>query len=465
MHNLLALKIALRYLWSRKSHSAVTAIAIAGVCGVAVATMAIVCVLSVFNGFHEVIISRDNRITPDILVEPAKGALIANADSLAATIDSMPQVASVTPVVQDDAVAYFNSRQLPVRLLGVQPTPYRHISAIDSLIVIGKWNPQTQDTEQDTDTPDNTDEQSSNIEQLAAMDFDESALFSDEPLTSEPADIPPAITSTALASSGVAQNLNLPPTADAGVIVFIPRRTGNLNTANPAASFMADSLAVTGIYNSEQSEFDASTLIVDIDVARRLLEYDTQSNAIYLSLKQGINPATFKQQLSQRIGSDYKVSGRLEQQTLHFQMVSIEKWITFLLLGFILLIASFNIISTLSMLIVEKRHNLFTLTCIGASRPFIGRIFFWESIVVCMAGTCAGIILGVVLCALQAEFGLIGMQGDPSTLIIQSYPVSLRLTDLGAVLLLGATIAVVTALISATYASSTTNIRTAKGSV
>lgn len=461
LQNLLAIKIALRYLWSRKSHSAVTAIAIAGVCGVAIATMAIVCVLSVFNGFHEVIISRDNRITPDILIENAKGALISNADSLAEVLSAMPQVEAVTPVVQDDAVAYFESRQLPVRLLGVRPEQYRHISSIDSIIVSGKWQPQSQESTNSLSEQEPSYEDSQQIEQLASMDFDESALFADEPLTFEKPDsiqsAPPAV----LASYGAAQNLNLPVSEEAGIIVFIPRRTGNLNTANPAASFMADSLAVTGIYSSEQSEFDASTLIVDLDVTRRLLEYNSEANAIYLRLKGGVNPTTFQQQLNDTLGAAYKTSGRLEQQNLHFQMISIEKWITFLLLGFILIIASFNIISTLSMLIIEKRHNILTLTRIGASVSFIGRIFFWESIVVCMIGTCAGIILGVILCMLQAEFGFIGIQGDASTLIIQSYPVSLRLADLGAVFTLGAVIAIITALISALYASSTTNTRSA----
>lgn len=457
MQTLLALKIALRYLWSRKSHNAVTAIAIAGVCGVAVAAMAIVCVLSVFNGFHEVILSRDNRITPDILIEPAKGSLIANADSLSHSISSMPGIEDVTPVVCDDAVAYYDTRQLPVSILGVKPASYRRISSIDSLLKSGTWKPQPQElTDASTPTSPSLTEE---IEDLAASDFDESALFSDAPLTQEPEHVSAVATSTALASSGAAYSLNLPPASDSGVVLFMPRRTGNLNTTNPTASFIADSLAVTGIYSSEQSEFDAATFIIDLDVARRLLEYDTQANSLYLSLKQGTNPDSFITSLKRRIGSDYKVSGRLEQQTIHFRMISIEKWITFLLLGFILLIASFNIISTLSMLIVEKRHNILTLTRIGASRRFIGRIFFWESVVVCLIGTCAGILIGVILCVLQARFGLINMQGDNANLIIQSYPVSLKLSDIGAVFMLGTIIALFTAAISAAYASYTANTR------
>ena len=141
----------------------------------------------------------------------------------------------------------------------------------------------------------------------------------------------------------------------------------------------------------------------------------------------------------------------MEQQTLNFRMISIEKWVTFFILSFILLIASFNIISTLSMLIVEKKHNILTLTRIGASRRLIGRIFWWESIMVCTMGTLSGIMLGSILCLLQQHYGFIGMSGSEATLIVQSYPVRLQWSDILLVIIPSLGVAMLTASISAKF--------------
>lgn len=456
----LAIRIAARYLWSRKSHSAVTAIAVAGVCGVALATMAIVCVLSVFNGFHDAILGRDSRITPQLLVQPARGPLISNADSLEHVVSAMKGVRAVTPAVTDEAVAYYEQHQLPVRIIGVKPEAYRTITAIDSIMVSGKWKPQPQQVmdmaaETDTDT-----EAGTHIEALAEEEFDEDALFAEEDLSEEPAPQAELPVSPILASIGAASNLGLPSSADAGVLVFLPRRTGDINFADPATGFMIDSLAVTGVFSSEQADFDASTLIMDLETARRLLEYDTQANALYVGLEPGMDTASFRTTLSRLLGPDYKVSGRAEQQTLHFRMVAVEKWVTFLLLSFILVIASFNIISTMSMLIVEKRHNMLTMSGYGASRRFIGRVFFWESVMVCMAGSVAGIALGVALCALQMRFGFITVPGGSADMLLTSYPVRLNLFDLTVVFLLSAGVALLTGAVSAAYASRTATAKT-----
>lgn len=449
----LAIRVALRYLWSRKSHSAVTAIAIAGVCGVAVATMAIVCVLSVFNGFHQAILERDTRITPDLLVTPSSGPLIANADSLAEAVSGIEGVKAVTPAVTDEAVAYNDGMQLPVKLIGVRPKQYRSITAIDSIIISGRWAPQPQEVADREAERQMSAEDASEIAEMAAGEFDEAALFEQETLTTELPETDTLPVSPIIVSRGTAGNLALPPVVDAGIMVFLPRRTGSDSFTDPATAFMVDSLAVTGIFSSEQAEFDAATIIMDLEVARRLLEYDTQANALYVGFKPGADYAKVSKSISQAIGSGYKVTGREEQQTLHFRMVAIEKWITFLLLSFILLIASFNIISTLTMLIVEKRSNIRTMTGYGASRGFIGRVFFWESIVVCLTGSMAGIATGVTLCLLQQQFGFIRIPGDPEQAIMSVYPVSVSVTDLLTIFTLSLAVAAVTGLISAAYAS------------
>lgn len=462
--NLLAAKMALRYLFSRKSHSAVGIIAIVSVCGIAVATMAIVCVLSVFNGFHSVISERDSRITPDVAITPAHGAYIPQADSLAGRIATLKGVACATPVVSDNAVAYHDGRQTPVTLTGVKPEEYREIIQIDSLLYSGtRYNLSYYDTPPPTEETELQAAEVAQIETTAAAEFDEAALFADIPADSgnmaETAPTAPhALLSIGIASrlgvdaGDISQNIfNGKETVGEGVIIFIPRRTATLNTINPTSSFMADSLAISGVYASDQSEFDSETVIVDIELARRLLEYDHEATAIYVAASKNTDPARLAEEISGVIGEDYVVKDRMEQQTLNFRMISIEKWVTFFILSFILLIASFNIISTLSMLIVEKKHNILTLTRIGASRRLIGRIFWWESIMVCTMGTLSGIMLGSILCLLQQHYGFIGMSGSEATLIVQSYPVRLQWSDILLVIIPSLGVAMLTASISAKF--------------
>lgn len=457
----LAIRIASRYLWSRKSHSAVTAIAVAGVCGVALATMAIICVLSVFNGFRDAIMGRDSRIIPDLLVEPVRGSLIDDADSLELAIGNVPGVAVTSAAVTDEAVAYYDSHQLPIRLLGVRPDAYRRLTAIDSLLVTGRWKPQLQQLTETKEAKDLSPADEEQIDGLASEEFDEAALFEASDLSDETAEEPELPASPVLASVGVASNLGLPPATDAGIIVFLPRRTADINFANPATGFMLDSLEVTGVFRSDQSEFDGATLITDIETARRLLEYDTQANSIYVGLDKGAGLATVQSRIEEILGPAYKVSDRERQQTLHFRMVSIEKWITFLLLSFILLIASFNIISTLSMLIVEKRRNILTMTDFGATRGFIGRVFFYESVMVCLIGSATGTVLGVVLCLLQMQFGLITIPGS-SDMLLSVYPVRLNIWDILLVLILSIGIAILTGAVASAYAAKTASVKAKK---
>lgn len=461
INNRLAIKVAARYLWSRKSHTAVTAIAIAGMCGVAVATMAIVCVLSVFNGFNDVILKRDSRITPDLTVQPAQGPILQNADSLARGIAAMPGVKAVSPAVDDEAVAYFNGRQLPVNILGVMPESYREVTAIDSLTIAGEWKPQPQQVA-DMATAEALDETDmAQIDEMAGMEFDEDALFETEDLSADAIATDSLPVSPILVSIGVASNLQIPAGSDSGLMVFLPRRTGSATFSDPATAFMVDSLAVTGIFSSQQPEFDAATVIMDLEVARRLLEYDTQANSLLVRVAPGADVAKVKADLSKRLGKAYKVTDRADSQTLHYRMVAIEKWITFLLLSFILLIASFNIISTLCMLIVEKRSNILTMCGYGASLPFIGGVFFWESVMVCLAGSLTGIASGVALCLLQMHFGFITIPGNTSAMIMDAYPVSIAPYDLLLIFALSLGVAALTGLVSGAFASRTARTRDA----
>lgn len=451
----LAARIAWRYLFARKSHSAVSVIAIVSVCGVALATMAIVCVLSVFNGFRSLVGDSESQIIPDLLVTPTR-ALIGNADSLAQEIAAVPGVAEASPVIQDNAVMYRGSRQLPVKMLGVDPVAFRRITRMDKMLIQdGKFLTSVGEEPAEADSGVDAD---ADAEIIATGEYSEEAVFMEEGADVTDIELSEIPTPQAVISVGTAAQLGFsaalsPEELEAEeCMLFLPRRTASsLNTSNPAASFMIETIDVVGVVETTQASFDPNTVIIDLSLARNLLEYDSQATEIYVKAS-ATNPVT-AEELARRLGDGYQVRDRLQQQSLHLRMISIEKWITFLLLSFILLIASFNVISTISMLIVDKRRDIVTLSRIGASRRTISKIFCWESAYVCAGGVVAGILLGVMLCLMQQQFGFIKLDGNIEDLIVSSYPVELRVTDILLVLIPGVLIALATAIVASRFAA------------
>lgn len=398
----LPLAVAWRYLCSPKTHGAVSAISIISVVGVAVATAAIIIVLSVFNGFRTQLNLRLDSLTTDVSVLPAEGKTIQDGDSLANVLSLLKNVATAMPMISENALAIAESKEMPVTLMGVLPEDFSEITAIDSLIIDG------------------------------------------EPFR----DFSPRDASVAV---GVAQRFGIHQSGT-DMLVFAPKRIGRINTANPFSSFTTDSLKIVSVFRAMQSEFDENTVICDIEVARKLFQYEHESTSIEIKGVSGTDPTLLAREISEFLGDSFVVKDRLQQQEINFRMVAVEKWITFLFLAFILLIASFNIISTLSMLIVEKERSLKTLSDIGWSKSKIGQVFWWESILVTFAGAIAGIILGIGLSLLQQEFGLIRLAGDPQSLVIQVYPVKVEALDILITLVPVVTIGLITAWISAGFA-------------
>lgn len=397
--------IAWRYLVSKKSHSAVGAISVVSICGMAVATAAIICVLSVFNGFKGIIADRLDTLSPDIIAVPQRGKVFEDADSIAKRIENIDGVEIASPTLTDNALALCKSREMPVTLKGVDLNNFRKITALDSLII------------------------------------DRSAQV---------ASIPDSESSVAIFSIGAAAGISAVPEDE--VLLFTPIREGRVNLSNPAASFLTDSVRVTGVFRSDQSQFDENLVIVDIDLARELLQYDSEASAIEILASPGADIDRLTSEISKMIGPGFAVKDRLRQQEMNFRMISIEKWVTFLLLFFILVIASFNIISSLSMLVIEKENSISTLRAMGFSRRGIGSIFFWESIFVTIIGGISGIAIGIILTLMQEHWGLIKLQGDPGTLTVASYPVHLDPADILITMMPIVIIGFATALITATYA-------------
>lgn len=424
-------------------------ISIVSICGVAVATMAIVCVLSVFNGFQEVLGGKLDQLSSDVKVTASEGKTIENGDSLVDALESLSEVAMVMPMVEDNALAIYNRRQLPVKIKGVDAEKFSAMTTIRSLI---KEDGQYALVSDASDAME-----MSNAGEAYEM-LDENALFAyaDE-LYSDELIEEPMVDYQAVVSVGVAVSLKAHPDVSKSLGLYVPRRIGAVNMSNPAASFISDSLGISGVFQADQADYDENTVIVDIELAKRMFQYDVQATSIEINLKPGVDCDDFCAALAKELGAEYMVQDRKSQQEVHFRMINIEKWVTFLLLAFILLIASFNMISSMSMLIVEKVESVKILHNLGASRAMIGNIFRWESCFVNLIGAISGIIVGLVLCLLQQYFGLIKLNGEEGSLIISAYPVKVLFADIVIVLLPIFFIGLLTSTISAHYAKSSLN--------
>lgn len=397
---MLPLRIALRYLFSKKSHSAVNIISYVSMAGVAFASAAMVIVLSVFNGFSDFTEQKMSRLQPDLLIEPTHGKTIADADSLAAILSGIPGVISSSPVITEKAFATSGEYQTPLTIKGI-PTDDVSISQIGTIIIDG-----------------------------AAI------LISENDLT------------TAIASIGTANTLRSAPSMERTVRIYEPRRQGQINPSNPMGAFRADSVFIAGVYRTDQPEWDDDMLILPIGTARHLLDYTDEASSIELRLIPGADIREIKKTVENILGPQMTVKNSIEQQEHAFKMIRIEKWVTLLMLTFILLIASFNILSTMSMLIVEKQPNLAVFKAIGAADGMIRRIFSSLSFLISTIGGIAGIILGTLLSLAQQAGGFIKLHAsDPNALAITAYPVRVNPADILIVAAIAAIIGLMTSSI------------------
>ncbi len=394
---MLSLRIALRYLFARKSHSAVNVISVISTAGIAVASMAMVCVLSVFNGFTDLASERQSAVAPDIRVTPRQGKVFESADSIAGIVAKVPGVGMVAPVLTERALAVFDGAQMPVMVKGV-PSPYSAVSSISSLVIDGV-------------------------------------------MIDEPSEAPDSMLDYALASVGVAINTGARPSFERPLMLTVPRRVGRINPAFPLGAFSTDTLFVSGVFQTNEADYDESLVIVPLRVARRLFEYPTQASAFEISVSPGFRHDDVIEEVESVMGDGFVVADRLRQQETAFRMIEIEKWITFLMLLFVLVMASFNILSTMSMLIIEKEDNLRVMRSFGASQRLLRRIFLDEGVLIAIMGGAAGIIVGVLLCLAQQAWGLISLGGDHEHMSVVAYPCRLAVTDTlltaGVVLVIG----------------------------
>ena len=233
------------------------------------------------------------------------------------------------------------------------------------------------------------------------------------------------------------------------VHLYAPQRQGRVNIANPMGAFRQDSLFVSGIFQLQQNSYDADLIYVPLDMARDLFDYDTQATQIEVKLAPGASEQQVMRDISCALGDTFQVKNRLMQQSEAYRLVNIEKWMAFLLLAFILVIATFNVISTLSLLIIEKDDSIATLRALGAHDRQISRIFVLQGWLITLVGAVTGVVIGLILCLCQYHFGWLRLSGDPANMIVSAYPVEVQWTDVLVTLALVAIVGLLTSMVTA----------------
>ena len=386
--------VARRYMFSKKSVGAINVISFISVTGVAVATMALVIVLSVFNGFHDLVASLFTNFDPQIEVVPAKGKTI-NAD--APELDKIRHLDFVdvaTDVVEDQAIAVYGDRQRMVTVMGVDEN-------FDQLTRIGD------------------------------------ILYGDGEFTLRVANLYFGVPGIRLA-----QDMGLGARWADYLKIYAPVRQGQLTDLDtPTDGFVVDSLLSPGVvFAVNQNKYDRDRIITSIYFARQLFDQDGMLSSLQLRLKPGTDLAEAKQEIKAAAGEKFRVLDRFEQQEDTFRIMQIEKVLAYVFLTFILIVACFNIISSLSMLIIDKRDDVGTLRNLGVDERRIVRIFLFEGRLISAMGAVIGVSVGLLLCWIQQEFGVISLGNGGENFIVQAYPVSIHVTD---ILLVFATVLVV----------------------
>ena len=362
--------IARRYLFSKKSTHAINVISGISVVGVAVASMALVVTLSVFNGFHDMVASLFTQMDPQLKITSLKGKTFPADDPVLTTIRRLPQVEVATECLEDQALAVYQDRQLMVKVKGVEDNfdSLTHIREI--LEGDGKF-------------------------ELHAADMN-----------------------YGIPGLGVAYLLGMGYTYDQPLKIYAPKREGQLDMANPADGFV------------KQGKYDKNYILTSIHFTRRLFGQDGMVSSLEIRLKPGSDFDAVKSQMQELAQGKFLISDRYEQQDDTFRIMKIEKLIAYIFLTFILVIACFNIIGSLSMLIIDKKDDVVTLRNLGASDHQITRIFLFEGRMISAIGAVIGIAIGLLLCWIQQQYGLVRLGSSEGSFIVDAYPVSVHPMDI-----------------------------------
>lgn len=370
--------IARRYLLAKKSHNAINIISLISVMGVTVGTMALVIILSVFNGFDELVRSLINAFNPDLKIELAEGKTFVPGDSLLQALKSQPGVYDIGLVLEDKALVKYDEQQTIAIVKGVSHN-YAGITGIDSMMVDGAYILEARG----------------------------------EPY--------------AVIGRGIRIFLNVMLLSPRQLVFYVPKRTGSFSM-DASRALNRRYCSVAGVFSVEQ-DYDLNYVMVSLSFAQGLFECrPDELSTLEVKLQAGANEAKVQENLQQILGPAYKVLNRYQQNEVFYKTMKAEKWAIFLILFFILMVASFNVIGTLTMLMLEKKKDVSILSGLGADNKLLRKVFLYEGWLIAFSGAIAGTLLGLLVCWLQMRFGIIKLQGSGS-FIIDAYPVVVKAGD------------------------------------
>lgn len=388
-----SLYIAKRYLFSKKSHNIINIISGISVIGFTVGTMALIIVMSVFNGFENVVVKLFNTFNPEILITAKEGKTFDINTLPVEKIKKIPGVVYYTNVIEENALLKYKEKQFIATIKGVSPD-YKKLNGLDTMILQGHF--------------------------LLQKDSNNYVVV----------------------GQGVAYNLGLDLNDYLNPLeIYVPRR-GATNFLNPMEAFNSEVAFTSGIF-SVQQDYDIKYVIIPIRFARKLLDYKNEVTSVELGLSSRSDKEKIQEQIEKIAGEKFIVKNRFQQQELLYKIMKSEKWAIILILSFILLIATFNVIGTLTMLILDKKKDIAILWSMGADRKLIRRIFFAEGMMITFLGALLGLILGLFVCWLQERFGFIRMPENGS-FVISVYPVHIKMMDFVYVFFIDAIIGLVT---------------------
>ena len=375
--------IARRYLFSKKSTHAINVISGISVVGVAVATMALVVTLSVFNGFHDLVASFFTQMDPQLKITPVKGKTALADDPILTKIRHLSEVEVATECLEEQALAVYGDRQQMVIVKGVEDN-FNQLTHIQEIL------------EGDGDF------------ELHAADL-----------------------SYGIPGLGVAYQLGLGYTYEHPLRIYAPRREGQLNMANPTEGFVVDDLYSPGVvFCMKQGKYDKNYILTSIAFTRHLFDLDGRLSSLEIRLKPGSDFERVKSQMEEIATGKFYVQDRYEQQDDTFRIMKVEKLIAYVFLTFILMIACFNIIGSLSMLIIDKKEDVVTLRNLGATDHQITRIFLFEGRMISAIGAILGVLIGLLLCWLQQQYGIVRLGSSEGSFVVDAYPVSVHPWDI-----------------------------------
>ncbi|HPT02697.1 MAG TPA: FtsX-like permease family protein [Bacteroidales bacterium] len=371
--------IARRYLVSKKSHNIINIISGISVLGVTVGTMALIIVLSVFNGFEGVVVSLFNAFDPDLKITPVSGKTFRMSDLPEDSISRLPGVVHLTEVIEENALLRYHDRQCIATIKGMG-NGYQDYSPLDTMLIEGQF----------------------------VLERDSSEY--------------------AVPGAGIADLLGVDLLDPGSMIsVYVPNRHSSF-TGLPDESFNTGVIRPSGIF-SISAEFDIKYMLTPVSFARNLFGYSEEVTSAEVSLSPQADRKLIQKQVSALAGNKFVVKNRFEQQETLYKIMKSEKWAVFLILAFILFIATFNVIGSLTMLILDKRRDIAVLRSMGASDRLVRRIFLTEGLLISLSGAVAGLVIGATVCWIQQRFGIIKLQGGSGAFIIDAYPVKMEACD------------------------------------